>query len=175
MVKKDKNMNLMIDNFSRILEFAKEYYLPEFKKRGILREFLQAKILEYIYRKKISFQFFFIGDTSLRFLRGLDRFSEDLDFDLGEKITFDDVLFLMNSLVDEFKKENINVETYKNKTNKRIYFELKFPKLLAQLKLSRNKKEKLVIKFDFEKFWRGMKKERLFYLIVMVSSLMLLQ
>lgn len=152
-------MNPIVDNFSRILEFAKEYGLPEFKKRGILREFLQVKILDHLYRKKISSQLYFIGGTSLRLLRNLDRFSEDLDFDLGEKIGFDDVASLMDSLVGELKKENINVEIYQNKTGKRIYFELKFLELLGQLNLSQNKGEKLAIKFDFENYWQGEKRE----------------
>lgn len=151
-------MNSIIDNFPQILKFGKEYGLPVTKKRGILREFLQVKILESIYRKKISSKLFFIGGTSLRLLRGLDRFSEDLDFDLAG-INFKDIHPLINSLVNEFKKENISVNIYKNKTEKRFYYELRFPELLFQLGLTENKEEKLTIKFDFEKFWRAEKRE----------------
>lgn len=158
MGKKNKTMNPIIDNFPQVLKFSKEYGVPATKKRGVLREFLQVKILESIYRKKISAQLFFIGGTSLRFLHGLDRFSEDLDFDLGE-ITFKDISFLIDSLINEFKKENITVELYKNQTKKRSYFELRFPELLFQLGITQNKEEKLAIKFDFEKFWRGEKRE----------------
>lgn len=158
MGKKNKTMNSIIDNFPQVLKFSQEYGVPATKKRGILREFLQTKVLESIYRKKISSQIFFIGGTSLRLLRGLDRFSEDLDFDLGE-IIFKDISFLFDSLINELKKENIIVGLYKNQTKKRLYFELRFPELLFQLGISQNKEEKLAIKFDFEKFWRGEKRE----------------
>ncbi len=151
-------MNLIIDQFDQILKFAKNYGLPITKKRGILREYLQTKILEAIYRKKQSSEIFFVGGTALRILYNLDRFSEDLDFDLG-KITQKEVLKIIAQLAKEFKKENINLTLYKNQTKKRVYFEIKFPDLLFQLKLSQFKEENLTIKLDFEKFWSTEKRQ----------------
>jgi len=151
-------MKPIVDLFPQILKFSQEYGLPITKKRAILREFLQTKILERIYQKKISSAIFFIGGTSLRLLYDSDRFSEDLDFDLGE-ITFKDISPLVVSLINEFRQENIAVDLYKNQTKKRSYFELRFPELLFQLGISRNEEEKLTIKLDFEKFWRGEKRE----------------
>lgn len=151
-------MDMIKDFFSQILVFAKDYGLPLTKKRGILREFLQTKILEIIYQEKKSNQIVFIGGTSLRLLRGLDRFSEDLDFDL-DKISFDDIDKLMVSLADRLKKENISVEVYRNLTKKRNYYELRFKELLFELNISQRREEKLVVKLDFESFWQGEKKE----------------
>ncbi len=45
------------------------------------------------------------------------------------------------------------------KTKKRVYFEIKFPNLLFQLKLSQFKEENLTIKLDFEKFWSTEKRQ----------------
>lgn len=151
-------MNIIVDNFPKILEFAATYGIPTNKKRGILREYLQVKILEKIYQKKLSSEIFFIGGTSLRILRGLDRFSEDLDFDLG-KINQKEIKKIINEVVKEFANENIEAEIYQNQTAKRNYFEIRFPNLLYQLNISNNKDEKLTIKLDFEKYWKSEKRE----------------
>jgi predicted nucleotidyltransferase component of viral defense system len=55
--------------------------IPADKKRALIREYLQSKILYCLYEQKEANRLSFIGGTSLRILRGLDRFSEDLDFD----------------------------------------------------------------------------------------------
>ncbi|MBI4226284.1 nucleotidyl transferase AbiEii/AbiGii toxin family protein [Candidatus Roizmanbacteria bacterium] len=155
-------MNILIDNFAQILSLAKEYGLPVFKKRAILREYLQTKVLEFISQQKESSSFIFVGGTSLRLLRGMDRFSEDLDFDLDVRISFETVDELLAKIVNRFVKENIAAELYRNKKTDKTYYELRFPKLLSTLKLSSSRDEKLMIKLDFEKFWRGHKKEIVF-------------
>ncbi|MDP2918130.1 MAG: nucleotidyl transferase AbiEii/AbiGii toxin family protein, partial [bacterium] len=147
-------MNSLIGLWPPILEFGQQYGLPAGKKRAILREYLQTKILGLIYRQKISRQLFFTGGTALRLLYNLDRFSEDLDFDLGE-INSAQVKKLLAQIAIQLKRENISVKLYHNITSKRSYFELRFPDLLAALKLSPNTEEKLAVKLDFEKFWIG--------------------
>ena len=151
-------MNNIVTSFEQILDFAKSYGLPLAKKRSILREYLQVKILDMIYKEKISTQLYFVGGTSLRLLRGLDRFSEDLDFDY-EKYSQKDIILLMESVYTDLKKQNIIIDLYKNKTEKRIYFEYRFPQLLFDLKLSLHSEEKLMIKFDFADNWRHKKRE----------------
>jgi len=152
-------MNNIVANFNNvILPFAKSYGLPFNKKRAILREYLQVKTLALIYQEKISKDLFFVGGTSLRLLRGLDRFSEDLDFDcvnLAPKA----IIALMQTVKSRLITEEIATDLYHNKTAQRDYFELRFPELLYDLGLSRNKDEKLMIRFDFEKWWQGQKRE----------------
>ena len=138
-------MNNIIDNFSKILNFAKSYNLPINKKRAIIREYLQSKIIEIIYSKKESRDIIFIGGTSLRLLHNLDRFSEDLDFDLGKNINLKAIGNLMNEVISKLKKENYAVELYKNKKEKKTYYELRFSKLLSQLNITQDKEEKLMI------------------------------
>lgn len=156
-------MNNLIDNFNQILEFGKNYGLPFEKKKAILREYLQSKAIEIIYLQKKSKDLIFIGGTSLRLLRGLDRFSEDLDFDFTGKLDFKTIELIIKSVVHRFSKENINVQLYRNKTSRRIYFELRFPNLLYEMKISKNKEEKLMIKIDIEKFWQGHHKETILF------------
>lgn len=102
-------MNNILDSFDQILKFAQSYGLPSTKKRAILREYLQVKILEIIYQERISKNLFFVGGTALRLLRGLDRFSEDLDFDiLG--ITSVQIDSLMRLVHTRLLKENLVVD-----------------------------------------------------------------
>ena len=156
-------MNNLVDNFSQILVFGKNYGLPFEKKKAILREYLQSRVIEIIYQQKKSADLVFVGGTALRLLRGLDRFSEDLDFDLTGKLDFEKTDSIVKSVVTRFLKENIAVSLYRNKKPKRIYYELRFPDLMYDLKLSKNKQEKLMIKIDIEKFWLGHHKETVLF------------
>ncbi len=154
-------MNNAMTNFDEILHLSKDYGLPQEKKRAILREYLQTKILSLIYREGTSKNLFFVGGTALRILHGLDRFSEDLDFD-SVGITPREIQKLVKTVMHGLDQENIAVELYQNTTQKKYYYELRFPYLLAQLKLSSNTGEKLMIKLDIESLWRGQKREMVF-------------
>jgi len=156
--KNHHQMNNVVSDFPKILELAKSYGLPLGKKRAILREYLQVKILDLIYQEKISSNLYFVGGTSLRLLYGLDRFSEDLDFDIA-KIPQGKIDHLVNKIFNILQKENIEVQLYRNITSRRIYYEFRFVKLLYQLRLSSHRDEKLMIKFDFERFWQGETRE----------------
>lgn len=151
-------MNNIVSNFDQILEFAKGYGLPLTKKRAILREYLQVRILDLLYQEKVSPGLFFVGGTSLRLLYGLDRFSEDLDFDMV-KLKQKQIKKVMDNTHQRLLKENIEVDLYQNITLKRAYYELRFKNLLYELSLTRNREEKLMVKFDFETFWQGQKRK----------------
>ncbi|MBK7599828.1 MAG: nucleotidyl transferase AbiEii/AbiGii toxin family protein [Acidobacteria bacterium] len=47
---------------------------------NLLREYLQAHILRSLHECEAFRSVAFVGGTALRFLHGLQRFSEDLDF-----------------------------------------------------------------------------------------------
>lgn len=147
-------MNNLTANFNQVLEFAREYGLPLEKKRGILREYLQALFLSRLYRQSLAAKLIFTGGTSLRLLRNLPRFSEDLDFDnLG--LSNKQIIGLVNESAKAIKKENINLEIKSNT--------LIFPKLLFDLKITTNPKEKLMIKVDYADFWHGQKPEAVLF------------
>ncbi len=154
-------MNNIVANFEEIVRFAQSYGLPPEKKRAILREYLQTKILSLLYHENVSQNLFFVGGTALRLLRGLDRFSEDLDFD-AVGITNAQMKKLILNVLQRLQREDIAVEFYQNVTSKKSFYELRFPDLLTQLQLSPNSSEKLMIKLDIEGSWRGQKREAVF-------------
>lgn len=64
-----------------LMEFLGEEQDP-FKRRNMMREFLQARILLALQDSGAFANWAFVGGTSLRFLFRLPRYSEDLDFSL---------------------------------------------------------------------------------------------
>ena len=47
-------MNNLITNFEQILTFAQDTGVPLTKKRGIIREYLQTKLIDLIYTQVLS-------------------------------------------------------------------------------------------------------------------------
>ena len=86
----------------------------------------------------------------------------DLDFDnLG--LADDEVADLVESVAKNFEKENIKVELKKNIGEGKTYFDLRFPELLSELKISTDPREKLMIKFDYANLWKGQKTESVLF------------
>lgn len=151
-------MNNIVTNFNQIIEQARESGAAAEKKRGILREYLQVKFLAELYRRPAARKLSFIGGTCLRILRGIDRFSEDLDFDnLG--LSRPELGRLITGAAQEFLRENIEVEVSAKLKEGITYHSLRFPKLLFDLKITTNPREKLMIKIDYSHQWKGQKPE----------------
>jgi predicted nucleotidyltransferase component of viral defense system len=56
-------------------------HIPAAFKVHVIKEYLQSLLLNRISKSGFAKELVFIGGTSLRFCHGLDRFSEDLDYD----------------------------------------------------------------------------------------------
>jgi len=122
--------------------------IPPNKSRALIREYLQSKIIFYLYKESAAKKLSFIGGTSLRLLRDLDRFSEDLDFDnLGLNFSIIKGLFLKTK--NGLKKEGFEINYKMKKTDNSGIGELKFKNLLFQLKISSHKEENLAIRINY--------------------------
>ena len=103
--------------------------------RGILREYLQYKILSIIFQHKLSEKISFLGGTAIKICYGSQRFSEDLDFD-----NFDLAPNEFETIVNDLKRK-LNLENYEvelkivHKGAMHAY--LRFPKILFENNLSR--------------------------------------
>ena len=140
----------MINKFlwQTILEEGKRLGIPKTKKRALIREYLQSKILFSLYSQSNSKELSFIGGTSLRILRDLNRFSEDLDFDnLG--LAFGEIEKLFKNIFLEFKKEKLKLDFNLKKTNNSGSGDFRFKDLLFELGITTDKKEKLKIKINY--------------------------
>jgi predicted nucleotidyltransferase component of viral defense system len=155
-------MNSLSAQFSQILDFARQYRAPVTSPRAIIREYLQSQVIGWMYGDPRSTKLSFVGGTALRLLRGIDRFSEDLDFDnLG--VAEAEMDGLLTEMVRRFEAENIEVELAVTHRGEKNYYELRFPHLLYELGITTNDKEKLKIKLDYSRQWRGQQTETVLF------------
>ena len=140
----------MLDKTSwqTILQEGKRLGIPENRERALIREYLQSEIIAYLYEQKKAENLSFIGGTSLRILRGLDRFSEDLDFDnLG--LSFDEIKALFSFIFKKLEKQGWEIEFELKKTNGSAIGSFKFLKILFALGITKDKNEKMNIKINY--------------------------
>ncbi len=136
------------------IDQIKRYFPPNLQKNAayhkyMLKEYLQLLILDYLSSTEYIRKLTFIGGTNLRLIKGIDRFSEDLDFDccdLSEE-EFNQISrkvwrFLVNNGWKVEIKENIksNLQAYR--------CNLYFPNLLFNLGLSGHKEARFLIKLE---------------------------
>lgn len=77
---------------------------------NIMREYLQARILETLQARGAWSSIAFMGGTALRFLYRVPRFSEDLDFSLEDKTAGYDFANLIDAVRAQFEREGYAVE-----------------------------------------------------------------
>ncbi len=117
-------------------------------KRNMMREYLQYKILDLIFSSPEGKKLRFIGGTALRIVHGLNRFSEDLDFDTTG-ITFEEFKHLSSTIQHHLKNEGYEVDiSFSGKTAFRC--NIRIPDLLYQQGLSPHQHEKILIQLDTE-------------------------
>ncbi|MFA7157986.1 MAG: nucleotidyl transferase AbiEii/AbiGii toxin family protein [Kiritimatiellia bacterium] len=59
------------------------------QRMNVLREYLQSLVLRSLHESEAFQRIAFVGGTALRFIYGLQRFSEDLDFSLNSSAGYD--------------------------------------------------------------------------------------
>lgn len=138
------------------LEQIKAYYPPKLSsnllfQKYIAKEYVQLLILDFLSDTKWVKKVCFIGGTSLRLVKGIDRFSEDIDFDCKNfskeefaEMTDDVLLFLKRAGLDAIFKEK---ESGRLSAFRRSFY---FPELLYSLGLSGHREERFLIKIECE-------------------------
>jgi predicted nucleotidyltransferase component of viral defense system len=136
------------------LQQIKNYFPAELRKNAalqkyMLKEYVQLLILDFLSTSAHIRKIAFIGGTNLRLLKGIDRFSEGLDFDCKDfsesefrEMTDDVLQFLQRSgfRVETRDKQNENLHAF----HRNIYF----PELLFELNLSAYREERFLIKME---------------------------
>ena len=79
------------------------------QKRSIIREYLQARILQMLQDNGVFLNWAFLGGTALRFLYALPRYSEDLNFSLVDTSTSCDFEKILGGIKIAFNSENYMV------------------------------------------------------------------
>lgn len=135
------------------LEYIKSNYPPilHSREKDILREYLQYKILEYIFSCPESKKLCFIGWTALRIGYGNIRFSEDLDFD-NRWLTEKEFEKITTVIKKKLEQEWYTVEI-RHIYKWAFHCIIKIPKILFDNNLASMEKEKVMIKIDTVAQW----------------------
>ncbi|MBQ9509348.1 MAG: nucleotidyl transferase AbiEii/AbiGii toxin family protein [Bacteroidales bacterium] len=130
------------------------YYPPQLATNAafhkhILKEYIELLALEHLSQSPYAPKLVFIGGTNLRLVLGLDRFSEDLDFDC-KRLTADEFVAMTDMLVGHLRLNGLRVEL-RDKENpwltafRRNIF---FPELLFDLNLTGHREERFLMKIE---------------------------
>lgn len=118
--------------------------------RNILREYLQARILEGLQRAGAMSALAFQGGTALRFLYGLPRYSEDLDFALEGARESYDLKAWMAGIARQFEREGYEVTGSLRDRSVVHSGWLRFRAVLHEAGLSAHRDEVLGVKLDVD-------------------------
>lgn len=136
------------------IEQIKNFFPPELRKQSIfdkhiLKEYLQMMILDYLSATPYIQKIVFIGGTNLRLVKGIDRFSEDLDFDCKD-LSKEEFVEMTDGVVRFLERSGFRIET-RDKENPRLTAfrrSIYFPELLFDLGLSGYREERFLIKVE---------------------------
>lgn len=118
-------------------------------KLNTMREYLQAYVLRILFKNNFFQSAAFLGGTCLRFIHGIKRFSEDLDFSLQDKNQGFDFDKIIRSLNNELQDSGyfINIKIKKKAIHSAM---LKFSQILYEAGMSGRKEENFSIKIDLD-------------------------
>jgi len=120
------------------------------EQKHVLREYLQNYLLFLMQKTKMNESLFFVGGTALRFLYGIRRYSEDLDFTAGKIWMSSSLKPFSDKIGRELERAGYDM-TIRLKADKIVQrLMVRFAGLLYELGLSRRKKENFSIHIEID-------------------------
>lgn len=118
-------------------------------RKHMLKEYVQLLVLDYLSTTEHIRKITFIGGTYLRLAKGIDRFSEDLDFDC-KGLSEEEFINLSDDVLVFLRRSGFNVEARNRNSGKLTAWRrnLYFPQLLFDLNLSGHKDERFLLKLE---------------------------
>lgn len=137
------NLELILSHFPPYLRENQAH------KKYLIKEYLQLLILDFLSTTTYVRNIVFIGGTNLRLVKGIDRFSEDLDFDC-KNLSEADFNKMTDAVVLYLQRFGYRIETRDKPNPNLIAFRrnIYFPELLFDLNLSAYKEERFLIKME---------------------------
>jgi predicted nucleotidyltransferase component of viral defense system len=124
--------------------------------RNLAREYLQAQILGALQRAGAMVPLAFQGGTALRFLYGIRRHSEDLDFALERPGAGYDLRRYLEAIREDLDREAYPVELGRISDRGVVHSAfVRFPGLLHEMGLSGHREEALSVKIEVDARPRG--------------------
>jgi len=122
----------------------------DFLRRSVVREYLQARILQSLQDHGAFMNWAFVGGTALRLLFGLPRYSEDLDFSLSASGLESRFSYLVRQVRLDFEAETYSVEVKARETGSVAAAFIKFRGLLHEMGISPHSDETLSVKVEID-------------------------
>lgn len=121
---------------------------PDFAKH-MVKEYIQLMVLDFLSTTPYMRKMTFIGGTNLRLIKRIDRFSEDLDFDIRD-MTEEEFMAMTDDVLTYLRRNGLNAEAKDRKNPKLTAFRrnIFFPQLLFDLNLSGHKEERFLLKME---------------------------
>lgn len=118
-------------------------------RKHMLKEYVQLLVLDYLSTTEHVRTITFIGGTYLRLAKGIDRFSEDLDFDC-KGLSEEAFLRMSDDVLVFLQRSGFKVEVRDRNSEKLTAWRhsLHFPQLLFDLGLSVHKDERFLLKLE---------------------------
>jgi len=136
------------------LGYIGSFYAPQIAgnanfQKHILKEYVQLMVLDYLATTQYINKLIFIGGTNLRLIKGIDRFSEDLDYDC-KNLTGDEFKEMTDGVVSFLQRSGIKVETRDRENPKLTAFRrnIYFPEFLFELGLTGHRDERFLLKIE---------------------------
>ena len=136
------------------IEQIKNYFPPKVRDNAVfykymLKEYFQLMLLDYISSTHYIQEIVFIGGTNLRLVKGIDRFSEDIDFDC-KNFSESEFIEMTDGIILYLERSGWRVETKDKSSSKLSAFRrnIYFPELLFDMGLSGHKEERFLIKVE---------------------------
>lgn len=118
--------------------------------RSLAREYVQARIMQMLQENGASRRWIFHGGTALRFLYGLPRYSEDLEFALDKPGTEPEFTKLVESVRRGFQAEAYDVVMTVQQRTAVLSAFVRFKGLYYELGLSPRRSEVLSVKIELD-------------------------
>jgi predicted nucleotidyltransferase component of viral defense system len=130
-------------------------YFPPFVRENpahrkfMLKEYIQLLILDFLSTSAFVRKIVFIGGTNLRLVKGIDRFSEDLDFD-NKNLPQEEFTEMTDAVLAFLRRSGLRVEIREKPNSKLKAYRssIYFPELLFELKLSTYREERFLLKIE---------------------------
>jgi len=118
-------------------------------KKHILKEYIQLMVLNFLSSSIYVRKLVFIGGTNLRLVKGIDRFSEDLDFDCKD-FSKQEFMEMTDEVIRFLNRSGLNAQP-KDKDKERLTAyqrNIYFPELLFDMDLSGHREERFLLKIE---------------------------
>lgn len=117
--------------------------------KHILKEYIELLALEHLSQSPFAPKLVFIGGTSLRLVYGIDRFSEDLDFDC-KNLSAEEFVKMTDSLVEHLRLQGLKIELRGKENPKLTAYRrnIYFPELLFDMNLTGHREERFLMKIE---------------------------